>query len=217
MAILLPEIQESRRLARLLVVQARLQMAKGEYDKAVHTLQTGYALGRHVAEGPTIVNALVGMAICGIMSDQLELLIQQPGSPNLYWALTTLPQPIVSLRKAAEAEMNMLLVVVPDLRDIVGKARDPAYWQMFGDRVEEFSGVGRPIPKLGHQPSPTALAIKGYPQAKRALIEQGHSRRGGRRHARRPGCLCIAFGRTTNFATALFKWFRCPIGKPGRG
>ena len=40
-------------------------------------------------------------------------LIQQPGSPNLYWALSELPRPIVDFRAAYEAEMNVALPAKP--------------------------------------------------------------------------------------------------------
>ena len=81
-AMLLPELQETRGYARLLAVKARLEIAKGEFDAAIHTLQTGYALGLHVAEGPTLISALVGMAICGIMSNQVEELIAAARQPQ---------------------------------------------------------------------------------------------------------------------------------------
>ena len=36
--------------------------------------------------------------------DTLTEMIQQPGSPNLYWALTDLPCPLVELRKGAQGD-----------------------------------------------------------------------------------------------------------------
>ena len=176
-AMLLPEVRPIRTFGRLLAVQARLQIAKGEYDEAIHSLQTGYALGRHVAEGETLVNALVGMAICDMMSDQVEVLIQQPDSPNLYWALTSLPRPIISLRKAAEAEMSTVYLMFPGLRDVDDGARDPEYWRQFLDRVSSDSRNWwwGSKPEMGWRPAFTMLTLKGYPDAKRALLEQGRS------------------------------------------
>jgi hypothetical protein len=174
-SILLPEVQKSRSLARLVALQARLQIAEGRLDEAVHTLQIGFAMGRHMAEGPTFVNALVGMAVCRMMCDQVRDLIQQPDAPNLYWALTALPQPLISTREAIATEMNILYLSFPELREIGDTRRSLAYWQAFLDkfvkRVCEWSGDGQ-------QPWQarllvTALAVKGYPMAKRRLIEQG--------------------------------------------
>src|SRR4029078_12957841 len=101
---LLPEVQQSRGFGRILAVRARIQIADHNYDDAVTTLQTGYALGRHVATGETIVNGLVGIAICGIMNEQVTEYVQQLGSPNLYWALSTLPTPLGDLQRARDFE-----------------------------------------------------------------------------------------------------------------
>src|SRR2546423_1357488 len=50
-AMLLPEAQQSRGFGRILAVRARIQIADHNYDDAVTTIQTGLALGRHVATG----------------------------------------------------------------------------------------------------------------------------------------------------------------------
>ena len=107
-ATLLAELQQTRSYARLLAPYARLQIAEGKYDDAIQTLQAGYALGRHVANGPTFVHNLVGCSIVGMMSDQVRELIQQPEAPNLYWALTDLPRPIIDFRSGTDAEYDSL-------------------------------------------------------------------------------------------------------------
>ena len=56
-AILLPDMQQTRMFARLLAAKAHLEIAEGQYDEAVRTLQTGYAEARHVAQGQTISSA----------------------------------------------------------------------------------------------------------------------------------------------------------------
>src|SRR5262249_6778260 len=81
--LLLPDVQSFRQFAVFIAYRARLQIAAGQYDQAIYTLRTGMAMGRHVAEAPTFINALVGMAISRIMLKQLEDLIQAPNSPNL--------------------------------------------------------------------------------------------------------------------------------------
>src|SRR5581483_5018598 len=91
--LLIPDVQAMRSLAALLAVRARLEMHRGELDKAVYSLQTGLALGRDVAHTPSLVCGLVGLAVSGIMLNRAEELIQLPATPNLYWALTDLPEP----------------------------------------------------------------------------------------------------------------------------
>src|SRR5713226_7394361 len=60
--LLLPDMQSFRELAILLTVKARLQIADGHYDEALHTLQTGLMLGKRVGEAPLFVCHLVGVA-----------------------------------------------------------------------------------------------------------------------------------------------------------
>ena len=117
-SILLPEIQQSRTYARLLSAKAHLEIAQGKYDQAVRTLQTGYAEARQVAQSPTLVSGLVGVTIASIMSYQVQQFIQQPDAPNLYWALSTLPRPLVDFRLAGEAESKILYLQFPELRDL---------------------------------------------------------------------------------------------------
>jgi hypothetical protein len=179
MMILLPELQELRNFGRLLALQARLQIAEGKFDEALRTIQTGYAVGRHAAQGPTLINGLVGIAICRMMSQRIEELIAQPGAPNLYWALTALPQPLIDLRPAVDAEMNILYLSFPALRQVDTTLRTPAHWQHFLDELADslamVMGGGENSPQVGWRFILTALAIKGYPQARQALIDQGRT------------------------------------------
>ena len=83
--LMLPEIQEIRSLARLVALRARLAVLEGKTDEAVHWLQTGYAMSRHVSEGTTLIQALVGIAISSVMNATLLDLMQAPGTPSLFW------------------------------------------------------------------------------------------------------------------------------------
>jgi len=182
-SILLPGLNSMRGFARLLAVQARVQIADGELEEAIRTLQTGYAMGRHLADGQTLIHGLVGIAVCSMMSSELQPLIQQPDSPNMYWALTSLPRPMVDLRSGIETEMNLLHYTFPELRQIDDKRHGMAYWQNFTDQLaERLSGwidvSGGPevfdsplTARLGM----TVLALRGYPMARQALIDQGRT------------------------------------------
>src|SRR5262249_49029480 len=117
----LGEIQSLREVANLLAIQCRLEIADCQFDQAIHTLQTGFALARHVAEGTTLLKDLVGIAIEAIMFARVEELLQQPGAPNLYWALTTLPHPFVDVRRSMRYELGTLYRSFPQLRDLEEK------------------------------------------------------------------------------------------------
>jgi hypothetical protein len=220
-SLLLPEIQMTRSLARLLSVQIRLDLAEGRTDRALHGIQTGFALARHVAEGPTLVNGLVGIAIGQIMDARLEELIQQPGSPNLYWALTALPSPLIDLRKAIETEANMIYLTFPELTSLDDMQRSPAYWQQFVDRmavnVARWTGTGGSAPEWQARIAVVALAIKGYPQAKRYLIERGRSPQEVEAMPVAQVVLVYSMDTYNDLRDRTFKWFYVPYWEARAG
>jgi hypothetical protein len=170
----LNELQECRRFAYWLALAARLQILDGKYDDAVHTLETGFALGKHVSEAPGLIAALTGIGICNVMLDVATELIQRTDSPNLYWALTCLPQPFVDIRKVTDDEMGFLLAMFPILHD-VESSRTPEQWNIAArkqfDSLQEWGLLGS-----SRLPSPWALSAKVlelYPTAKRRLIAGG--------------------------------------------
>ena len=81
--ILLPEVQQTRSFARLLSLRVRFQIAEGDLEGAIRSLQSGFALARNVARGETVVNALIGTAIHRAMTDRVMELVQQPGCPPI--------------------------------------------------------------------------------------------------------------------------------------
>src|SRR5262249_44568616 len=49
--------------------------------------------------------------------DTLEEMVQQPGCPNLYWALTDLPCPLVELRKGLQGQRALVAADLRSLRE----------------------------------------------------------------------------------------------------
>src|SRR5262249_36265446 len=115
----LPEIQPMRECALLLRIKAHLELADGRPDKAVLTLRTGFALARHGGESETLICSLVGVAVATIMETELDQFIACPDAPNLYYALTDLPAPLVGMRKALEGERLWLPGTFPHLGDVL--------------------------------------------------------------------------------------------------
>jgi hypothetical protein len=121
---LLPDLQRLRLLAVGLDGRFRDEIAQHRINDAVRTAQTMFALSRHAAEHPTLIGALIGMAITTITIGPLEELLQQPDCPNLYWALTNLPHPFIGLEKSLEGDQVCLLAELRDLDDRAPMSKD---------------------------------------------------------------------------------------------
>jgi hypothetical protein len=137
--LLVPEIQPLRNLAGALQVRLRLEIAEGRYDDAVATSKTMLALGRHLGEHPTLIGNLVGVAVVSLTLESLGEMVGQPGSPNLYWALATLPHPLVDLRNGLQGERVFL---AGELRAIDAHApMTEMQIQKVLKRAQELSGL----------------------------------------------------------------------------
>ncbi|MHC4062087.1 MAG: hypothetical protein ACYSUC_09595 [Planctomycetota bacterium] len=115
---------QPRMIAQALGLQARLDIAQKEYDSAIHTVQTGIGMARHIADGPTLIHGLVGTAVGGLVLKEAEYLIQAPDSPNLYWALDALPKPLIDLTAQMDAEMANVESHYPDPATRLAKKRE---------------------------------------------------------------------------------------------
>lgn len=184
--LMLPEIQQMRSLARLVGLRARLAILDGQTDLAVHWIETGLVMGRHVSEGPIVIQALVGIAIDFTMLHDLEDLIQAPGAPNLYWALADRPRPFVDMRRSMEGERHLLEKALPELdqldrapwsvdeaRQFVDVLERKLYPIVAGEPISATAAMPREMPALARRLGIAALAAKIYPDAKRALIARG--------------------------------------------
>ncbi|HEV3082778.1 MAG TPA: hypothetical protein VGY66_23540 [Gemmataceae bacterium] len=95
-------------LVAALRVRFRAEVAERHFDDAIRTAKTLFALSRHLGEHPTEVANLVGLWSAHVSLLTLEEMVQQPGCPNLYWALTDLPCPLVDLRKGVQGERMLM-------------------------------------------------------------------------------------------------------------
>ncbi len=175
--VLLPDVQTLREFAMILSARARLELADGETDKALYTCATGLALSRHLAEAPTVVQNLVGIAIAMIMLGNVEEVIQTSGSPNLYWALAALPRPFLDPRKGFQGEKMMLFATWPALRDAEAERLSEAQLKALEAAAEGFL-----TEDLRHERSEASADVKAalaervkkaLPESKRALVVAG--------------------------------------------
>lgn len=172
-------LQRCRELANLLSIQFRLQLVEGRFDDAAETLQTGFALARHLCQGNMLLEILVGIAIDAVMFNRVEEWLQTSGSPNLYWALTALPRTLGNVRRSLEYEMNYLYRSFPRLRRI---HRETLSAQEADSLMNE---VAECLNKAQAMISKEAGALEKwraampqatmYPQARKHLLEWGRS------------------------------------------
>lgn len=113
----LEDVQQARTLARLLQLKIAVQVAKKDYAGAADSIRTGFRLAAFVGQGESLVQGLVGVAIEGVMLSAVEFAIRSPECPNFYWALQTLPTPLVPLRDAVEIELGMVFPMFPMLNE----------------------------------------------------------------------------------------------------
>jgi hypothetical protein len=122
--LLLPEVQQLRSLARAIQVRFRAEIAQCRFDDAIRTAKTMFAISRHLGEHPTLIGDLVGIAIVSLAIGHVEEMLDQPGCPNLYWALTNLPSPMISLDKGMDGERVMMAWVFRGLNDSAPMNKD---------------------------------------------------------------------------------------------
>jgi hypothetical protein len=125
----IPDVQAMRPLAKALKVRFRAEVALGRFDDALKTAKTMFAMSRHLALHPIYVSDLVGIAIAATALGPLEEMLEQPGCPNLYWALTNLPVPLVPIDKGSEGERVGIMSEFHDFND-----SDP----MTADQIKKF-------------------------------------------------------------------------------
>ncbi len=175
----LEEIQKSRDITRMLSLKARLEAAEGRFDESVRTLQQTFKLGRDVAQPSFVINALVGMSLTGVVVRDVRDTIGEAGCPNLYWALATLPDPVIPLRHALEYEAQVYEQMLPFLKD-------PEHGQHSSEEWARLLREGhRTLMSLSNRPQTpqgaldavaVGLMMRGYPLAKRELIAAGMDR-----------------------------------------
>ncbi|NQT14714.1 MAG: hypothetical protein HQ582_18300 [Planctomycetes bacterium] len=217
-AMLLPEVHQMRSFARIVALRARLQIAEGKFEEAIETLQTGYVMGRNAAEGETLISGFVGVAICSIMSGQLEELIQEPGAPNLYWALTMLPRPLVDMQPGIEAERDAIYLMLPELRDLDDTSRSAEQWRELLERFwEKVAGYADLSETAARPEALTVLGIAGYPMAKRALIERGRSPEVVEAMSVPQVILIYTLQTYDELRDDLFRWFYVPYSDTREG
>jgi hypothetical protein len=177
----LEEFQQSRDLSRMLSMRTRLAIAEKRYEDAIGAMRINYRLSRDVATVPFIVCGLIGIAEAKITNGTMTELIAAPNSPNLYWALSELPQPMIDLRRADRFEVEIGERMFPFIHHTETTDRSPDEWnRQFKKTVQDLADVdsrhNRGLNSLDSDLSAVGMALLGYSHAKQQLIAQGMDR-----------------------------------------
>jgi hypothetical protein len=174
---LLPYLNNARSLGRLVEMTAAYQMRTGATEKAVPTLRLGYELGRNVARDPVMVSGLVGVGITRLMNQRLMELMSRADSPNLYWALATLPSGRESMVSAMEGEQIGVLGEFHMLSSSTVHDLSGDDWQTILEGVakvvkSDFGGKARPEFSRDNSGADLTAAQKYYADTREVAPDQ---------------------------------------------
>lgn len=170
-SLLLPDLQKMRELSNALQKRFRDEIALRQFDDALVTAKTMFALSRHMGEHPTLIGGLVAIAMATVAIAPLEEMLQEPGCPNLYWALTNLPAPFVSLTTGFEGERMFLNAELRDLSD--KEPMTTAQLKKLIGYIDRLLEVGRDGKKTIEYLSEKASDDKYMSAARKRLIDSG--------------------------------------------
>jgi len=193
-------------------LQIRLKIADRQTDQALEMLQQGLYMGRGIAQGPTVIQDLVGIAVTALLFKEVEGLMQIPDSPNLYWALTALPDPMIDMHSSLENEREMLFVEFPQLRNLESEVLSPAQASAvapdFMKKIQTLGGGTGDVPFQGLLP--VGWVMMHYSDAKEFLARKGYSQE---RIEALPAAQTVLIYQKQEYLEMLdnmFKWFEIP-------
>ena len=167
----LPHIGPMRKLFKIYRLQTRCDLAEGKINDALLKIRNEFVMARHAATSKNLMLNIFGFALAHQAYEDLELAIQQPGCPNLYWSLVQLPRPFIDLRESFDYEGNLLFLVAPQFRNIENDSFGAQYWQNVIERDPFVPAFSSTAGKEDRQRlAATVLILGAYPKAKRSLI-----------------------------------------------
>lgn len=170
--ILLPDMQGLRNfIGRGLALWIGRRIAEDDFGGAIEGLQTQFACSRHLARTPFLVNQLVALACVDEAFIRLEILLEQPESPNLYEALAMLPDSLGDYQAMLQWQGAMMPGSLPSLQAAGQQPsmEDAEAWKQIAEEFSQFMlGIVEP---MSHTEG-MALKLRMLAEARRYLIEE---------------------------------------------
>jgi hypothetical protein len=209
-----PSTSGLRKIAALLTLKVRYDLAQGRTGQAARTLQTGFAVARHISDSSTYINALIGIVIGNLMLERLEELIQQPDAPSFYWPLTDLPRPFIDLRRPLQGERVFFYGIIPGAAEAASDLRAKPWTP---EQVEMLTAVFRQLDKssslIGEKAEMEKLLHLAAQQKgiKKILTEQGRPKDIVDAMPNEQVALLLALQRYDLMFDELLKWQSLPF------
>lgn len=222
-SLLLPSLSDMKKLGKILAYKAHFQIIEGQIDASIETLTNGYTLARHIADGPTLIESLVGIAITGLMNHQVERLVQATDAPNLYWALADLPTPFIDPGNSIEMERDIFYIEFPHLRDISEGIYSPErLTEMVSETLSKVQELGGSLDISFVDDMAGKLALTGwtmlhYPAAKEYLLNQGKTVEQINAMPAVQAVMIYQLGEYEKIRDSIFKWFSVPYWQAREG
>lgn len=230
MGYVLSEIQSLRELARNQRIRCRLAIAEGRIDDAIEVIGQQVSMSRHISMDDFLVSYLVGSAVLREALDDALVLLEHSECPNLYWAFSQLPDPLMNMEACLSMELQFVFLQIPRLREVDLDPRGEEYWKEFivefAERTREIDEYNnhneRPIVSRELGENRVASILKeiaaNAEKAKEYLIERAilsRERSDGYSDAH------LVFLAMKNLVEVsrdeLFKWLRLPYGDAREG
>ena len=175
-ALMLPEMQNMRELARALRVKIMLEIHEKRYEDAIASVRVGLCMARHTGKQPTLLAGLVGNALREIMFQEMQDMLADADCPNLYWELSSLPYPFLNFVDAAEIEKQILPQTFPLLRkamDTPESILDDEWRLLLRQMDEVLSQLEQGNNSLLKKLPIKSNVMASYPAARQWLTAQG--------------------------------------------
>lgn len=134
--ILLNDVQGLRSfLGHGLTARVRYHLSRGELDLAREGILVGISNAKHVAQTPFYITQQVAVSFHNSMLKLTREMITQPNSPNLYWAISNLPESLIEFDQATR--LQMFEMAFPAIRDM-DRSRTPEEWKEMAHQLVTF-------------------------------------------------------------------------------
>src|SRR5581483_3324511 len=126
---ILPHLNHMRALANVVALRARVAAVRGDFREAEHQMQNDFSMARQLNTQDFLVQDLVSVGIARLILDQgVENWIAQKDAPNLYWALSNLPQRFIDLNAGGSMEEAALRFTDPLFAKALDGKLPPDQW-----------------------------------------------------------------------------------------